>query len=128
MVPPDGWSQEVRPDGVMMLSPANERGDRAIYLMLRPQAADGELKPWLMQQTGEAAGLFGRLKDRKAVKWIKLDSYYPKNGSWSPLAASMGRRFNYWMWGCSSGRGHETWRRAEFSPLEPGSRRMREDR
>ena len=76
MVPPDGWSQEVRPDGVMMLSPANERGDRAIYLMLRPQAADGELKPWLMQQTGEAAGLFGRLKDRKAVKWIKVDSYY----------------------------------------------------
>ena len=52
----------------------------------------------------------------------------PKNGSWPPLAASMGRRFNYWMWGCSSGRGHETWRRAEFSPFQPGSRGMREDR
>lgn len=45
MVPPDGWSQEVRPDGVMMLSPANERGDRAIYLMLRPRQPTANSNP-----------------------------------------------------------------------------------
>ena len=67
---------------MMMTSPPNENGDRAIYFMLRPEPITigdpdrPDIKTWLEQHTEEAASQFGRMTQYKALKSHFLPIFY----------------------------------------------------
>jgi hypothetical protein len=67
IVPPEGWAQDVRGDGVLMVSPGSNETDRVFYTVLPAETFSGSFDTWFNHFISLAAPRLGQASQYSGV-------------------------------------------------------------